>query len=78
MHTNNNSHVTVPVNVGWCVVIKAFLCGGAEPLCLTGSVNALPLGDTHCQTVLTEDLEFGRDTQPRLLVTKKIVDSWMH
>lgn len=44
---------TVPVNVGCSGVIKAFLCGGAEPLCLTACVNVLPLRSTHCETAHT-------------------------
>lgn len=40
--THTSPHLTVRANVGCRPVIKGFLCGVAEPQCLTGNT------DTHC------------------------------
>lgn len=66
--TNSNSYTSVQVNTGCCGVIKAFRCGAAELLCLTGSMNVLLLRDMlwNCR-----DLEFGRDIELSLLWKKK-------
>lgn len=49
---------------GVCSVIKAFLCGGAEPLCLTGYVNVLPLKNTLCETVFTRIWNLAETLSP--------------